>query len=222
MKTGVQASLAASLLAMVAALGGAGVRAADAEQVRLCVTGTADKNDPTPEALMARTRKGTAVIVDATEPGACGTLAPSPGPTLTLLPDGQPSPTAIPDPTVPGEYDVCYLVTDSEMEALFHRELTAQPSGTRAGGVHDCLWTFDPDTMEMAAIWLGAYNGWADLAGLSADAIAGVGDEALWVLDGQLWVRIGDTAITVMVISERLDAEETAVAIARLAVPRIR
>jgi hypothetical protein len=201
-RTGKLASLAAVLLASVAAVGcGISVRAADEDPAWSCVMSTADPGDP--------------------ERGACASRLPSPGPNLDPATGEQPSLSSVPGSFVPGEYDVCYLVADSEMEALFRRALAAQPAGTRAGGVHDCLWTFDSEPMEMAAIWLGPYNGWADLAGLSADPVAGIGDEALWVLDSQLWVRIGDTAITVMVISESLDTEDASVAIARLAVPRI-
>jgi hypothetical protein len=203
-KSGSLASLAASLLAAAAALvGGVGVHAADQDQVRPCVPPTA-------------------VTVDASGSGACASQPPPPGPSLDRTAGWGASPVAMPGPSTLGEYDVCYLVADSEMEALFQRELTARPSGTRAGGVHDCLWTFDADAMEKAAMWLGPYNGWPDLAGLGGVPVPAVGDEALWVLDGQLWVRVGETAITVMVISDTLDTEDTAIAIARVAVPRIR
>jgi hypothetical protein len=84
------------------------------------------------------------------------------------------------------------------------------------------MWRFSLDPTEMAIVWLGDYDGWASLAGLSSEPIAGVGDEALWVLGGQLWVRVGDRAFTIVVLSDTLDSRATATAIAHLAVPRIR
>ena len=145
---------------------------------------------------------------------------PPPGPSVTPVPDMQVEPTALPEVTGAAEYDACFLVTDPEMEGLFHRHLLEPPTGAGAGGAHDCLWSFQLDPTEMAAAWLGKYDGWASLAGLPVEAIDGVGDEALWVLGGLLYVRSGASAFTVMVISDTLDAKDTAIAIARLAVPR--
>ena len=196
-KTIVLASLAVVLVGAGALVGGTGVHAEDAGQ------------------MQARS------CVDASEPATCASPLPSIGQTPTT-PDGPTPASAMPGPIASGEYDACFLVLDSEMEALFHRQLAMQPSGTRAGGVHDCVWSFDPQPWDTAVIWLGAYNGWADLAGLSPEAVPGLGDEALWVLGGLLYVRKGDTAFTVMVISDTLDARETAASIARSALPRIR
>lgn len=210
--SGVLTGLAAGILASAAALSsGSSAVAADAKMMQLCITiaaaadADADADDLTPDALIAGMRDGSMVIVDVSEPAACAAPA-----------------TAVPDLVGPDEADACYLVTGSEMGALFHRELIEPPSGTSTGGVRDCLWTFATEPLEMAVVWLGDYNGWADLAGLNAEAIEGIGDEALWVLDGQLWVRSGDIAFTVMVMSDTLDVRETAIAVARVALPRIR
>ena len=192
-KTIALASLAVSLLGAGALVGGTGVRAEDAGQAGVCV--------------------------NLSEP-ACASPVPSFSPTSTP-PGGQVPATVMPRPIPSGEYDACFLVMDSEMQGLFHRELAMAPSGTRAGGVHDCVWSFAPEPWDSAAIWLGAYNGWADLAGLSPEAVADLGDEALWVLGGLLYVRKGDTAFTVVVVSDTIDARDTAVSIARLALPRI-
>lgn len=209
------------MLVAAFASGSAAVAAADPERLDPCITFTAEESDLRPEQLMAGVKDASVVIVDAPEPGACASSLHSPSPTLTQGPDGQAEPSTIPEVIQAGEYDACFLVTDAEMEGLFRRHLPEPSSGTRAGGAHDCMWSFDVDPMEMAVIWLGDYDGWASLAGLSADAIEGVGDEALWVLDGQLWVRSGNRAFTVMVLSDTLKAKDTAIAIARLAVPRI-
>lgn len=142
-------------------------------------------------------------------------------PTATTAPSGSPSAIWMPGPDASGGYDACFLVSDSEMEGLFRRSLAMTPTGTRATDEHDCLWSFGPELEAAAAIWLGAYNGWADLAGLMPETVPGLGDEALWVLGGLLYVRTGDTAFTVMVISDTLDAKDTAILVARFALPRI-
>jgi hypothetical protein len=107
------------------------------------------------------------------------------------------------------------------MEGIFQRQLTMPPGGSSVDTTRDCLWSFSADATDMAALWLGEYDGWESLAGLGAVPVPGLGDEALWVLDGLLWVRSGDTAFTVAVISSNLDPMETAIAIATAALPRI-
>jgi hypothetical protein len=117
--------------------------------------------------------------------------------------------------------DACFLVTTAEMEGIFQRQLTMPPGGSSLGTTRDCLWSFSAEATDLAGLWLGQYDGWDSLAGLGAVPVPGLGDEALWVLDGLLWVRSGDTAFTVTVISSTLDPMDTAIAVARAALPRV-
>ena len=165
-------------------------------------------------ALTASLIVGTAAVIGGGHVAAVDGLSSLP-PAATTAPSGSPRADAS------GEYDACFLVTDSEMEGLFHRSLAMPPSGTRAVDAHDCIWSFGPEPVETAVIWLGAYNGWADLAALMPQTVPGLGDEALLVLGGVLYVRSGDTAFTVMVISDSLDTTATAIAVARLALSRL-
>ncbi len=185
-----------------------------------CVTFGGDVADLTPEEITAAIRAGNVTIDQVADPFACG---PRLGP---MRPEPTAPPVAgtpLPDFIEPDEYDVCYLVTDAEMEAIMHRRLLFGASyGVNSGGIHDCNFQFYLDPIEMVSVTLyddadAEGDGWSH-----GEPVPGIGDEAYWSSAGKmLWVAQGDQSIAVLVWSETVDPLTAAKEIASLALPRM-
>ncbi len=174
-----------------------------------CVTLSGDTSDLSATAVQAAIEAGTLTVEEVADPSACADL-----------PTPRASGTPLPDIIEPDEYDVCYLVTDAEVEAIMHRRLMFGSYGTNAGGIHDCNFFLYLDPIEMVSLTLyddadAEGGGWA-----LGDPVPGIGDEAYWFA-GMLWVAKGGQSIAVTVVSETVDPLTAAKEVATIALSRL-
>jgi hypothetical protein len=207
----------ASLVAILALGALAPAVVAQTDGARGCVTFSDDITGLSPDEVAAAIEAGIITIEAVADPAACGTTPTDPAP-----PTPAPGATPLPDFIEPDEYDVCYLVTDAEVETIMHRRLMDGTSyGTNAGGIHDCTYMLYLDPLEMVSV---SYFDDADAEGggwASGDRVSGIGDKAYWFADQQLWVGHGDRSIAVLVYSETVDPFTAAKEIAEIALSRL-
>lgn len=198
-------------------LSGHGV--AHAQELKIkCVVYFSDAATLTPEEFKAGVIDGSIDVVALEDSVECAILdgvQPTPA-SETPAPASTPLP-----PIIEGdEYDVCFLVEDAEIERVMHRRLMMGGFGTATGGIHNCSWSLYLDPLEMVMVTLSDASDF-DLLTTGQPKIPGLGDEAAWVFDTMLYVRVGDQTINVMVMSETVDPKQASIDIARLAIPRL-
>ena len=101
-----------------------------------------------------------------------------------------------------------------------HRRLLMPSWGTATGGMHDCAWSLYLEPIEMVMVSLHDAD-MLDEFMRSEPKVPTLGDEAYWVFDSQLWVRKGDRVVSVIVMTDTVNAKDASIAIARHALTRL-
>ena len=115
---------------------------------------------------------------------------------------------------------ICYLVSNSEIGSIMGKQPLTDGVGFEIGGLRECSWSLSLSPVESAGIQLGDVSTFDPLG----DPVSGLGEAAYWLGEGADWlsVKSGQYSLIVLAQSSTVDPKTAAIAIARLALSRLR